>query len=320
MVLKIYLIRHGETDFNKQGKEWGQDNNIPLNDWGLLHSRKLSEELKHIKFDKLYSSDLKRAKQTSEEISGLNKVEVVYDKRLREYDPGDVDPQSEEWVEKYKEILNSGVSKYDIRPFGGENIWDLIKRTQSFLNDLEKEKGTIVVVSHSGVNAVLMNLSQGKSKDEFLSFKQDNTCINILEFKEGRWILKVINESSHISEIRPSKKKYENQEEIKQIAKKYVLEKMKDKVNKLYFSGDIVSGNFSIYDRPYKRYKGSCVEIYAILKEDFLVPQKWKISTLKENLKKFEVGKIKVGDVKHKVNLTPINDVEDITENWEELL
>jgi len=35
MSLKIYLIRHGETDFNRLGKEWGQDNEIPLNDWGF---------------------------------------------------------------------------------------------------------------------------------------------------------------------------------------------------------------------------------------------------------------------------------------------
>ena len=46
MSLKIYLIRHGETNFNKLSKEWGQDNETPLNDCGILQARKLSEKLK----------------------------------------------------------------------------------------------------------------------------------------------------------------------------------------------------------------------------------------------------------------------------------
>ena len=52
MVLKIYLIRHGETDFNKQSKGWGQSNEISLNDLGILQSDKLAEVLKSINFNK----------------------------------------------------------------------------------------------------------------------------------------------------------------------------------------------------------------------------------------------------------------------------
>lgn len=312
MSLKIYLIRHGETDFNKLSKEWGQGNEIPLNDWGIIQARRLSEKLKSIRFDKVISSDLERAKMTANELCRVLGIGVEYDKRIREYDPGEVDPQSDKWIEKYKEMLNSGMSKYDIRPYGGENIWDLIKRVHSFLKDLEKEEGTFMIVSHSGVNAALINLSQGKQKDEFLSIKQDNVCINILEFNEGKWTIKIVNDSSHITDIIPNVEFYKNQDEIKEQAKEYVIEKLENDIEELYLAGDIIKNNFGVYDRPYKRYKGSTVEVYGILKKGFKIPQKWKISILNDKLEKYEIGKIKVNGLKHKVNLTIINDEEDI--------
>jgi|SRR3989344_1492276 len=320
MTLKVYLIRHGETDFNKQNKEWGQDNETHLNDWGILQSNKLAETLKNINFDKLFSSDLKRAMQTSQKISEICNVKIIPDKRLREYDPGEVDPSSEEWIERYKEMLESGMSKYDIRPFGRENIWDLIKRIQSFLEDMQKEEGTIAVIAHSGVNAVFMNLSQGREKNDFLSIKQDNACLNILEFLGGKWKIKVVNDSNHITDIKPKKKNYENQDEIKNTAKEYVLEKLADASKEIYLAGDIVSGEFGLYDRPYKRYKGSTVETYVLLKKDFEIPQKWKLSTITEDMSKYEIGKIKVNSVKHKVNVVVIQGTKDIQgENKEKI-
>lgn len=102
MMLKIYLIGHGETDFNKQSKEWDQDPNILLNDFGLAQSRKLVEKMKCIKFDKLYSSDIERAMQTTEILNKEINLQIIKDKRLREYDPGEVDPSPDRWIEKYK--------------------------------------------------------------------------------------------------------------------------------------------------------------------------------------------------------------------------
>ncbi len=320
MVLKIYLIRHGETDFNKTDKEWGQDNDIPLNDWGELQSKKLAERLKEIKFDKLFSSDLKRAKQTAEELSKSVHTNIFFDERLREYDPGEIDSASEEWINKYKKMLEEGVSKYDIRPFGGENIWDLIKRTNSFLRDIEKEEGIIGVVSHSGVNTAIINLSQGRTKDEFFQIKQDNVCINLLEFYNGKWNIQSINDSTHISDITPEIKKYENQEEIKQIAKEYLFNQLKDLVDELYISGDLINGDFGIYNRPFKRYKGSVVEAYAILKKTITPLPQWKISSLINNLKKYEIGKIKIKENKHKVNLNIIETFDEIKCNKKERL
>jgi len=320
MVVKIYLIRHGETDFNKLGKEWGQEDSTELNDWGYKQAENVAQKLKNIKFDRLLSSDLKRAMQTSQRIASTCNIEITPDERLREYDPGNVDPSSEKWVERYKELLATGMSKYDIRPFGGENIWDLIKRTQSFLESMEKEKGTIAIMAHSGVNAAFINLSQGREKNDFLSIKQDNTCVNIIEYNGDKWTVSVMNDSEHNNDLIPKKKVYENQQKIKQIAKEYATEKLNGAASTAYLVGDVIEGGFALYNRPYKRYKGSNVEILAVLNEDFEIPQEWKVSMMTESIKKYEIGKIKVDGVKHKVNVTIIKGEEYIREKEKENL
>ena len=312
MGLKIYLIRHGETDFNKQSLEWGQDDQIPLNENGIAQSKKLAERLKKIKFDKLFSSDLKRAMQTAEEVGRLLGVNIIADKRLREYDPGKADPSSEKWKKEYDRLLNSGMIKYDIRPFGGENIWDLIKRAGYFLDDIQKENGTIGIIAHSGVNSVFINLTQNKKKENFIKIKQDNTCINLLELSDGKWEIKSINDSEHINEVPNKKEVYKDQEEIKKLAKQYILDNLSQQCIKVYISGDILTNTFGVYLRPYKRYKGSTIEVYALLKKDFDIPREWKLAFLSDKSKKYEVGSIVVGGTKHKINLTIIKNQDDI--------
>ncbi len=304
MSLKIYLIRHGETDFNRDSLEWGQNNQTSLNKQGVIQSKKLAERLKAIHFNKLFYSNLKRAIQTADEISNVSSVKIFSDERLREYEPGNVDPSSEKWNEKYNEILKSGITKYEIRPFGGENIWDLIKRVKSFLQDIQKEEGVIGVIAHSGVNSVFINLSQGREKSDFVKIKQDNTCINILEFSQNKWKIESINDSEHINYLLPKKEIYKNQKEIKEKVIKYTRNKLANVSKKIYLGGDLITEMFGFYDRPYKRYKGSTIETYAMLNEDFKIPPEWKLSSLLNEVKKYEIGNILVGNVKHKVNLT----------------
>ena len=319
IMMRIFLVRHGETDFNKQGKEWGQSTEISLNEIGIKQSRKLAQRINEIKLDKLFSGDLKRSLQTAEIVSKIAVIPIITDQRLREYDPGEADPSSEKWIEEYKRLLNLGISKYDIRPFGGENIWDLIKRIKSFLDDLEKEKGTIIIISHSGVNSNLINLSRGREKNNFWNIKQDNACINILDFMKGKWVIRTINDSDHITDIKPQKKNYENQGEIKEIAKRYAFEKLDGVAKEIYFVGDILAEQFGFYNRPYKRYKGSTVETYIVPKEGFEIPKKWKISFITTNVKKYEIGEIKINDRKHKVNVTIVGNSNEIKHETERL-
>lgn len=200
MALKVYLIRHGETDFVKSGKVWGQNDEESLNKAGKKQIEKLAGRLERINFDKFFTSDLKRTKETAEIIKNIVGVSYVEDERLREYNPGSISPNSKEWIEEYKKILATGKSKYEIRPFDGENIWDVIKRATSFIKALEKEEGNILIASHAGFNSIFMNLLQGLNKDSFNKIKQDSSCLNIIELRNAKWMFEIINDTAHLED------------------------------------------------------------------------------------------------------------------------
>ena len=83
----ILLARHGETDWNREGR-WQGWADPPLNETGREQARALAEELRHTPFDAVYSSDLRRAHETAEIVAAPHRVAVVVDSGLREIDVG----------------------------------------------------------------------------------------------------------------------------------------------------------------------------------------------------------------------------------------
>ncbi len=304
MTLKVYLVRHGETETNRQKKKWGQHPDISLNEFGIEQVKKLSERIKNIKFKKIFSSDLRRATETTKIITKIINAPVFLDKRLREYDSGGVDQSSEEWRKKYDELLEQGVPKEEIRPYGGENIWDIIKRMKSFMKDLETEEGNILIISHSGFNGAFVNMSQLREKNDFIKVKQDNTCINILEYSKGQWSIKVINDSNHMSTFLPEEKAYVDQIKVKKEINKFILNKIGNLCDRIAVTGDFAMNKISYYNRPHKRHWGSPIEVFIKFKDNLKIPKEWKISEINEAFEKYEIGSVSIGDTKHKINIT----------------
>jgi probable phosphoglycerate mutase len=86
-VTTILLARHGETDWNLQ-RRWQGWADPPLNDTGRAQARALAEELRDVAFDAVYSSDLRRARETAEIVAAPHGVPIVVDRALREIDIG----------------------------------------------------------------------------------------------------------------------------------------------------------------------------------------------------------------------------------------
>jgi broad specificity phosphatase PhoE len=86
-VTTILLARHGETDWNRDGV-WQGWADPPLNETGRAQARELAEQLRHVPFDAVYSSDLRRAHETAEIVAAPHGVPVVADPGLREIDVG----------------------------------------------------------------------------------------------------------------------------------------------------------------------------------------------------------------------------------------
>jgi broad specificity phosphatase PhoE len=152
----IYLVRHGRTDWNDKKLIQGHIN-IPLNQEGKVTARELAQELRKIKFDKVYSSDLLRAKQTAEIIALEHQLEVATTEALRERCFGDFEGKSHDMFKKLDPILDSLDSKarYSYKFNSNmemESDEEVMNRFITFLREIAVANPgkTVLVATHAG--------------------------------------------------------------------------------------------------------------------------------------------------------------------------
>ncbi|HBN57475.1 MAG TPA: histidine phosphatase family protein, partial [Lachnospiraceae bacterium] len=153
--MDIYLIRHGETDYNK-GKRLQGTVDIPLNEKGIELAQRTAEGMKDIRFDRIYTSPLIRARKTAEILRGDRQIEIIPTEGLREISFGDYEGLTI-LDGKYNipdpDFLNffNAPEKYHTPP-NGESIEHLKIRTSSFMrgimNDPGNENMTFLMASH----------------------------------------------------------------------------------------------------------------------------------------------------------------------------
>ena len=136
--MKLYLVRHGITDWNARKKIQGQVD-IPLNETGRDLARKTAEGLKDVPFDLCMTSPLCRAKETARIILGSRNVNILDEPRLMEMAFGDYEGKCcsrEGWElpEGFHKFFDDPAG-YE-PPRGGESFADVKKRTGAFLADL----------------------------------------------------------------------------------------------------------------------------------------------------------------------------------------
>ncbi|KKQ25018.1 MAG: hypothetical protein US40_C0004G0056 [Candidatus Roizmanbacteria bacterium GW2011_GWC2_37_13] len=158
----LYLVRHGETDWNARKLIQGHKD-IPLNEKGRVQAKKLADELKGIDFDKIYSSDLKRASQTAEIIAQERNLKVITSSNLRERDFGIFVGRTfvgeKNLIKLIKTLQKS--TKEDSRI---ENDKNLLKRFAGYIKKISKNNlGKIILVAtHAGtIRALLVSLGWG---------------------------------------------------------------------------------------------------------------------------------------------------------------
>lgn len=175
----IGLVRHGVTDWNRQGRMQGR-NDIPLNEEGRLQAELLGKRMANEAWDYIYSSDLARAQETADIIaSHMGKKVEGYDPLLAERAFGLLEGTTEQdrlerWGEGWKEIDH-----------GGESREAVIQRGLKLLEDMDqRHKGKrVLLVSHGAlIGAVVETLFPDFG---YLGLK--NTCVNILEKTDEGW-------------------------------------------------------------------------------------------------------------------------------------
>lgn len=186
--MKIYLIRHGQTDWNVQGRFQGRED-IPLNEKGLEQAKVCGEVLQGTEFCAVISSPLKRALKTAEIIAEAVSVgEVIPDEGITERDFSKISGMT---VQEREAFYASG------EPDDKEPWEELCARMFATLKMYGEKYPdcNIVMVSHgASINAVLSVLSQGNTGTGKIFLK--NTCINIIEYEANEFHLKEFNLSA----------------------------------------------------------------------------------------------------------------------------
>ena len=187
---KLILIRHGQTDMNKDQLYYGRLD-VPINETGkeqAENTRKNLVELE-IDYDKIYSSPMKRAYETAEIVNYKN-LEIEKDDELREMDFGIFEGLSyKEIVKKYPEEMEK--LKKDWKTYSyvtGENPFMLQKRALKFLEKIDKNKNNMVV-THWGILCTLLSFLFSSELEGYWKYQVKNGGIVIIEFADGYPVL-----------------------------------------------------------------------------------------------------------------------------------
>ena len=98
--MSLYFVRHGQTDWNQQGKLQGRSD-IPLNAIGIQQAKDTSRLLKDVSIEKIFCSPLTRAMQTAAILQEVTKCDIVYDDRLKERCFGDLEGKKMNTITTY---------------------------------------------------------------------------------------------------------------------------------------------------------------------------------------------------------------------------
>lgn len=190
----LYLIRHGETDYNKQKRLQGQTD-IELNECGRQLAIETGAALNKIKFDYVVSSPLARAVETARLITGENEDAIIKDKRIIEIGFGEYEGlcfQAEGYNIPTPDFISffHAPETYDV-PLHGESFIDVIKRTGDFLNELihnpNNQDKTILVSTHGcALKAILANIKKTPLKDFWGEGVHKNCAVTIVRIEDGK--------------------------------------------------------------------------------------------------------------------------------------
>ena len=146
--MKLYFVRHGQTDTNSNGAN-NLSTDEPLNQLGVQQAEQLAKELKDVKFDVIISSPLKRAYLTAELLNEYHNLPIKVDKVWRERD-ADAHVDIKLWNDVFDFDKNLQLEN-------SETLGDFFKRVYAAIDNLKQEydNKTILLVSHGGVQHAL---------------------------------------------------------------------------------------------------------------------------------------------------------------------
>lgn len=203
-ITEVIAIRHGETDWNVQGRIQGHTD-IALNATGRAQARALAQALRGEPLAAVYASDLQRAAQTAHAIAEAQGCALRLRRELRERSFG-------EWegtlADDVAYIDAEGFARWRARdprfaPRGGESLTQLFARVRAVLDELAARHAgeRIALVAHGGVLDCIYRHAAGLALTPRRQWPLANAAINRLAWRDGAWQVVQWGDCSHLGEV-----------------------------------------------------------------------------------------------------------------------
>lgn len=199
---KIYIIRHGQTDYNLQGIVQGSGVDSSLNDNGRAQAQAFYEAYKEVRFDKIYTSSLRRTTESiqsfldlgiaSESLSGLNEISWGTKEGQR------ITPNEDAY---YHWMLNQWqLGKTQERIEGGESPEDVTKRQEVALNRIlsQTQEQTVLICMHGRALRILLCRLLNYPLKSMDMFEHHNLCLYLLEYTGSLFSIRKYNDIAHL--------------------------------------------------------------------------------------------------------------------------
>lgn len=206
MAITVYLIRHGQTQWNIEGRLQGSQNS-DLTDKGIEGAKITGQALQTVNFAACYSSLQKRAQDTANYIIGERAIPHFHHKGLNEFDFGLWEGKKSIDLSEHPEYkqLRTQPEHYQAIESQGEIVETLYQRaTQAFwqIIDRHQDGDNILIVSHGMTLTMLTAVLKGLPWQEFRNLEKHtfvlNTAINIIEVNGTQTVLTRFNDVSHL--------------------------------------------------------------------------------------------------------------------------
>jgi phosphoserine phosphatase len=201
----VILVRHGQTAWNEVERFRGRAD-VPLNEIGLAQARATGQHIAaRWPVSAVYSSPLERAVKTAEAIAVHFHLPVRTHSGLADIDYGDWQGLTPDEVQaRWPEALHTWLdAPHQARIPGGETLDALRVRAMNAVRELvaHHPEQTIVLVSHTVVNRVILLAVLGLGNDRFWRLRQDTCAINVFESDGKDYLVVLLNDTCHLAGI-----------------------------------------------------------------------------------------------------------------------
>jgi len=215
MFTRLYMIRHGQTEWNKKKKIQGILDDIPLNENGMRQAKAVAERLHdQYQVNVVFSSKAVRAQETAKIICDQFQSSMIITENLNEINFGsfsgltidEIETHFPEYFESFHHFITTNRAEGTQRPVipNGESITHISQRIKLFLAEIliEHQGKQIAAVSHGSFIKCMLTYLSGESLHNYLPYWIENASISIIDFYGSIPMIRRLNDSNHIKDTK----------------------------------------------------------------------------------------------------------------------